>query len=1127
MSDAPVCRVPIDDESLRFLHYSVMAGLPNGKRLLEFRRIEAMISEVEEAIARLFSISAPDRINAALGAIATAAWDELPNDPSPPQNRLVELWRAWSSGEMSEAQRRPYERFLTASGLQVRLRSRVQDTTIEGVAPPDLSVPFDLLMDILGRAAETDDPRHLDATLDSILIAQRRCLAIPEGPESAARWQALNSAYRGEMPAPERELYERNMTAASLRMRLRAARPECATPEPPLTEDEIRLQSLIDKRLPAVRAAQAHTVPGSINAEGLEQLSALIAEWEATLAATPESNRRRSLLCFYIGSASWALGRGYEQSLLPEAAKKAYSQAAACYAEGGEPENAAVAREKAAALDLALRADVDGGVFEDLRRLAQGIVDPLERAMTFGRLCAQAAQANDNFQAGQYAEAAAVALEEAGFSDPGSHPVEESMADWIRAAAKRRAGNDVLKLIQRVGDLAQRILLVRHTKSVTTDPARAQFFEESLSRLQSALLFTLSQSDAVEAEIVEGLKPYIELDPTPGSVDSTSVQELQALMRDTVALSDVATAPDDPSASAQAQAEALIARAKHLGQPGPLAQTWRVMSLLKQRAGDNDGAEAAAASGEAALLPNGAEPRQLVDPTLFDLFLMCRRCRCDAAAASKAPERLLYLAEGAVRAIEANRYGISDPFQQGRFLSDRALFYNMAAFCAFKLERWDTLIEVMDLIKSRAALRGKLAPPPDQDATELAAEVTKATREIETAPAGQQESLREKRRRIWSLLAIARMRPAAGESLPTLTLAAIQSALATDEALVSWLLVAEDVLLVLAIDRSRVMAERVILDEAQKEALRLHIQTLHDPSPTITLMAANVQPVAEAMLPASVRAFTADAKRLIFSPHKSLHLVPLHAARFDGRYLIRRSSVRYIPNLGSLLIPWRGNENGDVISIGINTFGRGIEPLKNAEAEAAEVAKIWGENGASARTLIGAEATRAAFVNLDLTACRGLFLATHAQSVYSDALKQDPFASRICLADADLEALSLAELPLRADLVVMSACHSGQRALSLPGGADLPGDDLFGLQATLFQAGVRSVIAALWAVNDDSAPKIVPELHRRLARGDRPEQALQGALCTYLDTPGNDKGLFYWAPFFMSSIGRMSRQGEN
>jgi CHAT domain-containing protein len=375
---------------------------------------------------------------------------------------------------------------------------------------------------------------------------------------------------------------------------------------------------------------------------------------------------------------------------------------------------------------------------------------------------------------------------------------------------------------------------------------------------------------------------------------------------------------------------------------------------------------------------------------------------------------------------------------------------------------------------------------------------------------------------LWSLLAIARMRSAAGQDLPALTLSSLQAGLATDEAVVSWLWVADGVLVVLAIDPNRVHAERVILTDEQKEALACHVaQVRGEEKMPLGSMELNVQPVAEAVLPPATRVFIAGAERLIFSPHRALHLVPLHAARFDGRFLIEQASIRYIPNLGSLLLPWQGTESGAVVSVGINAFGRGLRPLKAAETEAEAVAAAWAARGGATIALIGTAATRAAFTGLDLATCRCVHLATHGESVYSGELRGDPFASRLCFADGDLEALSVAELPLRADVVVMSACHSGQRALALPGGSELPGDDLFGLQAALFQAGVRSVIGALWKVDDASAPKILPELHRQLAGGACPEQALRSAIRAYLRMPEAKKAIYYWAPLFMSSIGHM------
>ena len=140
LTDTSPSRAPLDAEASRRLHQAIMAGLPNGKRVLELHRIESLIDEAEDTIGRICAISAPDRINGALAAIAAAAWSELPNDPAPPQDRLPLLWRAWLSGEMPDAQRRPYERFLTASGLQRdcarALRGRPRTAPPRPTSPP-------------------------------------------------------------------------------------------------------------------------------------------------------------------------------------------------------------------------------------------------------------------------------------------------------------------------------------------------------------------------------------------------------------------------------------------------------------------------------------------------------------------------------------------------------------------------------------------------------------------------------------------------------------------------------------------------------------------------------------------------------------------------------------------------------------------------------------------------------------------------------------------------------------------------------------------------------------------------------------------------------------------------------
>ena len=242
-----------------------------------------------------------------------------------------------------------------------------------------------------------------------------------------------------------------------------------------------------------------------------------------------------------------------------------------------------------------------------------------------------------------------------------------------------------------------------------------------------------------------------------------------------------------------------------------------------------------------------------------------------------------------------------------------------------------------------------------------------------------------------------------------------------------------------------------------------------------------LEKIFEFIFPASLRTFVADATQVIFSPHRELHLLPYHAARLSDRYLIELAAVRYVPNLASLLVDWRGVRDGLVIALGVNEFSDPqLPPSADAEGEARAVAEIWRANGKDAVSVTGELATLEQFGAQQLSISRCLHLATHGSSVFSDEAADDPLASRLYLRDGALDALRIGLLPLRAELVVLSACHSGQRALSLPGSKELPGDDIFGLQAAFFLAGVQSVIGALWPLHDESGARIFPALHSYL-----------------------------------------------
>ena len=87
----------------------------------------------------------------------------------------------------------------------------------------------------------------------------------------------------------------------------------------------------------------------------------------------------------------------------------------------------------------------------------------------------------------------------------------------------------------------------------------------------------------------------------------------------------------------------------------------------------------------------------------------------------------------------------------------------------------------------------------------------------------------------------------------------------------------------------------------------------------------------------------------------------------------------------------------------------------------------------------------------------------------------------------------------------------------------LPGDDIFGLQAVLFEAGAGTVLAALWPVYDDVALEILTDFHRAYAGGAAPDAALQSAVRAQT---AKARPVYDWAPFFVSALGTANATGS-
>jgi CHAT domain-containing protein len=182
--------------------------------------------------------------------------------------------------------------------------------------------------------------------------------------------------------------------------------------------------------------------------------------------------------------------------------------------------------------------------------------------------------------------------------------------------------------------------------------------------------------------------------------------------------------------------------------------------------------------------------------------------------------------------------------------------------------------------------------------------------------------------------------------------------------------------------------------------------------------------------------------------------------------------------------------------------------LKYAAAEIASVSKYFPEDGVVAYQ--GDRASPAAYKSAALDRFSVLHFTAHAATNL-----ESPLDSAVVLAGPDhaykLYARDVAEKPLRADLVTVSACRSaGERAYS--------GEGLVGFAWAFLRAGASRVIAGLWDVDDRSTAELMDSLYARMAAGDTAPRALRAAKLSLLTKAGTYAKPYYWGPFQVFTV---------
>jgi len=333
--------------------------------------------------------------------------------------------------------------------------------------------------------------------------------------------------------------------------------------------------------------------------------------------------------------------------------------------------------------------------------------------------------------------------------------------------------------------------------------------------------------------------------------------------------------------------------------------------------------------------------------------------------------------------------------------------------------------------------------------------------------------------------------------------------------------------------RSLVASSREAIGVRSRSVSRDRVAPSIQTKPLQQLHQLLIQPIAD-LLP------TDPTQRLVFIPQGALFLVPFPALQdAQGKYLIEQHTLQTAPSIQVLgqvaaLRAERGEkreERGERGSTSTSALVAGnptmprvppapgeppepLAPLPGAEKEAVAIAPLL-----QTQAITGKQATKAAIVQ-KMSRARIIHLATHGlldeQRGLGSALafapdvitsknnsligKRDRSGDRAT--NGLLTAAEILNLPLNADLVVLSACDTGRGRIT--------GDGVIGLSRSFLAAGVSSLVVSLWAIPDAPTAALMTQFYRNLQHTNDKAQALRQAMLTTMKTHPNPQD---WAAF--------------
>ena len=260
-----------------------------------------------------------------------------------------------------------------------------------------------------------------------------------------------------------------------------------------------------------------------------------------------------------------------------------------------------------------------------------------------------------------------------------------------------------------------------------------------------------------------------------------------------------------------------------------------------------------------------------------------------------------------------------------------------------------------------------------------------------------------------------------------------------------------------------------------------------------------------------------DEPEVIIVPHSSLYKVPFAALRTnEGKYLSETQRIRIIPSLATLKLIQDSpasyhSQTGSLIvgdpKVGWVMYkGNPVKwlPLDCARKEAKMVGRL-----VSVKPLLGEQATKQAVLE-EITSVSLIHFAAHGDAERGEiALSpiRTPDSSDIVPQEEEylLTMADISRVKVRAKLVVLSCCHSGSGQVRAEG--------VIGIARAFLGSGARSVLVALWAIEDTATEQLMCRFYEHLVCGESASESLHQAM-KWMRNNGFIK-VSQWAPFML------------